>query len=30
MMKKICVMEENGWYLDDTKYSIVSGCTLEE
>ena len=23
-------MEENGWYLDDTKYSIVSGCILEE
>ena len=24
------VMEENGWYLDDTEYSIVSGCILEE
>jgi hypothetical protein len=23
-------MEENGWCLDDTKYSIVSGCILEE
>lgn len=23
-------MEESGWYLDDTKYSIVSGCILED
>ncbi len=23
-------MEENGWVLDDTQYSIVSGCWLEE
>ena len=23
-------MEENEWCLDDTKYSIVSGCILEE
>ena len=23
-------MEENGWCLDDTKYSIVSGCILED
>jgi hypothetical protein len=23
-------MEENDWVLDDTEYSIVSGCWLEE
>jgi hypothetical protein len=23
-------MEENGWELDDTEYSIASGCWLEE
>ena len=23
-------MEENGWCLEDTEYSIVSGCILEE
>ena len=24
------MMEENGWVLDDTEYSIVSGCELED
>ena len=23
------MMEENGWVLDDTEYSIVSGCELD-
>ena len=25
----IDTMEENGWYLNDTEYSILSGCLLE-
>ena len=24
------LLEDNGWYLDDTEYSICGGCTLSE